>query len=163
MYEIPWTGRWGNRCQKFEWVIVQRIEHLDLMNNKPKWGPGGVYKLQKMDNGSFPFLAFMLSLWSCTTPSPTSIYYVLGHVALVVGPCSSLSTCINVEDVVGGEFPKRNTWHDMLFGRRVLLLFLLPPPCAPLFIPLLPYLSTSAFFRVWKYDPRSLVRVFFFH
>ncbi len=139
-----------------------RIARLDQMNNEPKWGPGRVYKLQKMDNGSFPFLAFMLSLWSCTTPSPTSIYYVWGHVALVVGPCSSLSTCVNVEDVVGGEFPKRNIWHNMLFGRHVLLLFLLPPRCAPLFIPLLPYLSVSASFQVWKDDPQSLVHVFSF-
>ncbi len=37
--------------------------------------------------------------------------------------------------MVGGEFPKRNIWHDALFGKCVLLLFLLLPYCAHLFIP----------------------------
>ncbi|PBK94909.1 hypothetical protein ARMGADRAFT_1078781 [Armillaria gallica] len=33
---------------------------------------------------------------------------------------------------------------------------LLPPHCAPLFIPLLTYLRVLASFQVWKDDPRSL-------
>ncbi len=63
-----------------------------------------------MDNGLFPFLAFMLSLWLCTTQSPTSICYIWECVALIIGLCFSLSTSCQCQGCVRGEFSKRNIW-----------------------------------------------------
>ncbi len=49
---------------------------------------------------------------------------------------------------------------DALFGRHILLLFLLPPCRAAFFLPFLPHLSMLALFQVWKEDLWVLVRVF---